>query len=862
MAKQEQVINIKIQTGKATVKTKKLNKDLATTGATGTASGLSIGAAFKAAGTGIMTAIPALQAFKAALISTGVGAIVVAVGSLVGLLVSAAGKAKEFEKALSGLQAVSGASSESMEQLSNQAKELGASTAFTASQVLQLQTELAKLGFSVSDIQNSTPAILDLAASLDVSLSEAAAFAGSQIRAFGLDTSETQRVVDVMALSTTKSALDFGSLSESLKMAAPVMKATGQSVERTAAMLGVLADTGIKGSLAGTGLSKTFIALNKEGISLEDAMNKVSNSSDQLGTAVELVGVVGAKSLLNLANNAEKIDELEESFNKASDTVEQGGKQFDGAAKAIAEMRLDNLEGDTTKLGSAWEGFLLAIEDGDGIINKIQRTIVQGLTIAITGATKAVEFFGFLFGDIFEANKLIMQGARQIIGGGFLYLVGQITKAANNILIQISRIPIIGAAIDANAAQKRVKMAAAIIDRAEDEIRKGRDAFVEVYNKGKTFAARYQAKAEANEILREEKAKNAELAEIQEEKLEQDKEAAEKAKKQREDDLKKLLDLEKKYLQRQQDLDDTTSLQKAQRQRERAQAELDALKLSNEEKIKAQEALNNYFDQLEEEAAAKDQEKIDKQNEKDAADKLKKQEERLKELELDKEFEALQFEERRAILDERRRLINEDELLSEEQKLAALANIQKAEEKLDQDKVAGKMAALDAVRNLAGAETRVGQALLLAKQILQMKEMMMDLKNITFKGKKALAETAVDAGQNVSKSAKIGFPQNIITIAAAIGQGISIMNTVKKAVSRTGAGASAPPPPTPPPVQEATAQAENAGPAFNVIGASGTNQIADALAGQQQAPIQTFVVASEVTSEQALERNIVDSASI
>ena len=65
-------------------------------------------------------------------------------------------------------------------------------------------------------------------------------------------------------------------------------------------------------------------------------------------------------------------------------------------------------------------------------------------------------------------------------------------------------------------------------------------------------------------------------------------------------------------------------------------------------------------------------------------------------MELDKEFEALQFEERRAILDERRRLINEDELLSEEQKLAALANIQKAEEKLDQDKVA---------RNLPG--TRV-----------------------------------------------------------------------------------------------------------------------------------------------------------
>ena len=94
--------------------------------------------------------------------------------------------------------------------------------------------------------------------------------------------------------------------------------------------------------------------------------------------------------------------------------------------------------------------------------------------------------------------------------------------------------------------------------------------------------------------------------------------------------------------------------------------------------------------------------------------------------------------------------------------------------------------ALDAVIGLAGAETKVGQALLLAKQILQMKEMMMDLKNLTFKGKKAIGETAVDSAQNVSKSAKIGFPQNIITIAAAIGQGISIMNTVKKAVAGTG----------------------------------------------------------------------------
>ena len=140
--------------------------------------------------------------------------------------------------------------------------------------MVELQTELAKLGFKTDDIKNSTAAILDLAASLDVGLGEAAEFSGSLVKSFGLKTQDTQRIVDVMAKSTSSSALSFSSLRESLKLVAPVSKATGVSIEKTTALLGVLADRGLKGSIAGTGLAKSFIMLNKKGISLADGMKK------------------------------------------------------------------------------------------------------------------------------------------------------------------------------------------------------------------------------------------------------------------------------------------------------------------------------------------------------------------------------------------------------------------------------------------------------------------------------------------------------------------------------------------------------------------------------------------------------------
>ena len=306
----------------------------------------------------------------------GTGAVVAGVGAIVGVFTSAIKKGAEFAKQMSTLQAVSGATQEEIKALSSSAKELGASTQFTAVQVGELQTEFAKMGFTTKQILASTKATLDLAASMEVDLASAAMLAGSTVNAFGLQAEDTQRVVDVLAKSTSSSALDFGSLTESLKVAAPIAKSTGRSIEEVTAMLGVLANTGLKGSVAGTGLSKTFIELNKKGIELKDALEQVNQSSDGLNTAIELVGVVGAKSLLNLASKSEDIGKLTKSFQNA-----------EGAAKRMAEVRLDNLAGDTTKLSSAFEGFLLSIEDGEGFFNSLIRGIVQATTALLNFLT-------------------------------------------------------------------------------------------------------------------------------------------------------------------------------------------------------------------------------------------------------------------------------------------------------------------------------------------------------------------------------------------------------------------------------------------------------------------------------------------
>tara|TARA_B110000503_G_scaffold31681_1_gene51242 strand:- start:2658 stop:5393 length:2736 start_codon:yes stop_codon:yes gene_type:complete len=370
-------IKISVDSKGAEKKVKSLGKEVKkTTTETGKAGG-ALSKGFAGLGGAIGGAIPMLGKLRAAIASTGIGAIVIAVAGLVSLFTSVGKKAAEFSQALSNLEAITGASASEMGELSDQAKELGATTAFTASEVVELQTSLSKLGFKTDDIKNATGSILDLAAALGVGLGEAAEVAGSLVKSFGLQTTDTQRIVDVMAKAASSSALGFDTIRESMKKVAPVARATGVSVEKTAALLGVLADNGVKGSAAGTGLSATFIELNKKGISLEDAMKRVTASQDPLAEAMKLTGTIGGKALLTLSSGAEGIDTLTEALENA-----------EGAAKKQAEVQLDNVSGDVKILGSAWEGLLLSIDSGDGIISKVSRSFVQAGTSMLGFLTK------------------------------------------------------------------------------------------------------------------------------------------------------------------------------------------------------------------------------------------------------------------------------------------------------------------------------------------------------------------------------------------------------------------------------------------------------------------------------------------
>jgi cytochrome c biogenesis protein CcdA len=426
----------------------------------GMASGLT--SSFGALKTSILAAVPALRTFSAALAATGVGGIVLVMGALIGLFAKATTEGAEFAKTLSTLRAITGNTKEELVVLSDQAKELGRSTQFTASQVVKLQVELAKLGFTVSDISNSTPAILNLAASLEVDLAEAAEFAGSVVRSFGLTTKETARVVDVMSLSTSSSALNFDALKESLKLAAPIARATNTSLEKTTAILGVLANNGLKGSIAGTGLSKIFIELNKKGITLEEALSQVNSSSNKLTTSMKLVGTIGAKSLNTLANSAGDIDILTKALEDA-----------EGAAKRMAEVRLDNLSGDTTKLSSAWSGLLLRIEDGEGILNRMARGAIQNITLGMGELIKAVSLVGIAFESVFNAVPAHFEGTKNVISGGLDILLSSITIFSNKAKIAISTVPIIGKAIDIEEASQNILDAEALLKDGQDRLLKG-----------------------------------------------------------------------------------------------------------------------------------------------------------------------------------------------------------------------------------------------------------------------------------------------------------------------------------------------------------------------------------------------------
>ena len=183
---------------------------------------------------------------------------------------------------------------------------------------------------------------------------------------------------------------------------------------------------------------------------------------------------------------------------------------------------------------------------------------------------------------------------------------------------------------------------------------------------------------------------------------------------------------------------------------------------------------------------------------------------------------------------------------------------------MENRRISAKKKVVNQAIALFGAETAAGKAALIAKQLLNAQELIAEArKTITFSSLVAARSTAAVA-EGTAQTAKVGFPQNIPMLVGYALQAVGIIGAITQAVGKSksvagGLGGGSAPSVTP---TAPRAQSQSIPPAFNIVGASGTNQLASAIGGQSQQPVKAFVVSNDVSTAQELDRNIVEGASI
>jgi len=323
------------------------------------------------------------------------GAMYLGFQSLISVIKNVVGITVTYEKAQSKLASILGTTSNRIKDLSNDNLRLGASTKFTAKEVTGLQTELAKLGFDRGEILKSTESILSLAAATGTDLSEAAILTGATLRSFNLDASKATSVTDTLAKSTSISSLDMQKLAEALPIVGATADNAGVSLERTVAILGKITDRGVNATTAGTALRNIFLELSKQGLTWDEAMKKIQTSTDKNKTAMELFGKRGATVASIVSGLTTEIGNME--------TALQGAA---GTADEMAREQLDNLAGKTAILKSAWEGFVLSLDSGNGALSKFLKSVVTGTTKLLNMATATEDNVASLMDEQTELFKM------------------------------------------------------------------------------------------------------------------------------------------------------------------------------------------------------------------------------------------------------------------------------------------------------------------------------------------------------------------------------------------------------------------------------------------------------------------------
>lgn len=384
--------------------------------------------------TNLSGGLKSVQSGVSSMIKGFVGANLVmkAIGLAVGAIRSGFNTMIDFEQANANLRAILRTSKDGIKDLEFDAKRLGATTRYTAGEITGLQIEMAKLGFKRFEILNSTEAVLKFATATGSNLSDAAKLAGATLRAFNLDTSKTEDVVASMAVSTTKSALNFDYLSTAMSTIAPVAKSFNFSLEDTLALLGQLADAGFDSSSAATATRN--ILLN-----LADANGKLAKSlGERVKNLPELVnGLVELRDKgVDLSEALELTDKRSVSafntFLSGAEKIEVLRNEVTGVISDLDEM-VDTME-DTTvgaiaSLSSAWEGFILSLDKGSGWASNA----IRGFADAINDLRRALASKDDNFNeDLLESANSTLSAMRN---SGVIERIKQNAKQRYNALI-------------------------------------------------------------------------------------------------------------------------------------------------------------------------------------------------------------------------------------------------------------------------------------------------------------------------------------------------------------------------------------------------------------------------------------------
>ncbi|EKH1607811.1 phage tail tape measure protein, partial [Escherichia coli] len=309
-----------------------------------------------------------------------------------------------FGKEMSRVQALTriDQNSPQFKALREQALKLGSETQFTAGDAASGQAFLAMAGFTPQAIQAALPGVLSMATAGGMDLGETADIGSNILTQFGLSADQMDRVGDTLTAAFTRTNTDLRALGETMKYAGPVAGKLGISLEQAAAMAGVLANMGIRGSDAGTAMRASLArlasppkaaaeALKELGVAVSDANGKMRPMEDVLADLYKATRKYGEVDRVSFFKDIAG-EEAFTSFMALVDAAGDGSlpklrKELEGArgeAERTAKVMANNLDGDLKSLGSAWEGLRIRIAD---LIDGPLRSVTQWLTRVVSKVT-------------------------------------------------------------------------------------------------------------------------------------------------------------------------------------------------------------------------------------------------------------------------------------------------------------------------------------------------------------------------------------------------------------------------------------------------------------------------------------------